>query len=86
MANNELPDVRPAIGRLAQDRIGRELRLMYRRTLQEPLPDDFAALLLAFEHAETARNNLAQVVQTFREANPQPRRSKGGAPSLRATG
>jgi hypothetical protein len=56
------------IGRQAQDRIGRELRVMYAEALT-PLPDQLLALLRAFEDAEAAQHRLREAVRALRQAN-----------------
>jgi hypothetical protein len=59
----------PTIGRQAQDRIGRELRVMYAEAVTQPLPDQLFALLQAFEDAEAAQRRLREAVAALRQAN-----------------
>jgi Anti-sigma factor NepR len=57
------PRRKPTIGRLAQDRIGRELRVMYGEVLREPLPEELSSVLQAFQGAEAAQHRLQAAVQ-----------------------
>jgi hypothetical protein len=62
---------KPTIGRHAQDRIGRELSVMYAPLLREPLPDMFLMLLRASATAEAAQDRLFKAVLELREANKE---------------
>ena len=66
MDDNKQPEAPPTIGRLAQDRIGRELQAFYGSLLEQPLPDAVSALLGALDDFEAARNRLQDAVQTLR--------------------
>jgi hypothetical protein len=57
------------IGRKAQDRIGRELRVMYAEVVTQSLPNQLLALLQAFEDAEAAQRRLREAVAALRQAN-----------------
>ena len=61
----------PTIGRQAQDKIGRELSVMYAPLLREPLPDAFLMLLRASATAEAAQDQLFNAVLELREANKE---------------
>lgn len=69
MARNKQPVARPTIGRHAQDRIGRELRVMYAANMAQALPTQLVALLSAFEEAEVAQRRLQEAVQALRQAS-----------------
>ena len=69
MSNNNPRGSKPTIGRLAQDRIGRQLRAIYEQVVEEPLPEEIRSLLRAFEEAETAQHCLRQAIDAVRRAN-----------------
>ena len=71
MAKNKQQFPTPTIGRHAQDRIGRELRIMYAGELAEPLPDVFLMLLRALSTAEAAQDRLFSAVLDVREAHKE---------------
>ena len=62
---------KPTIGRHAQDKIGRELSVMYAPLLHEPLPDAFLMLLRALATAQAAQDRLFNAVLELREANKE---------------
>jgi hypothetical protein len=62
---------KPTIGRHAQDKIGRELSVMYAPLMREPLPDVFLMCLRALATAEAAQDRLLNAVLDLREANNQ---------------
>ena len=80
MDDNTQPE--PTIGRLAQDRIGRELRTLYGPLIEQPLPDAVSALLGALDDFETARNRLQDAVQSLRscatDSNPAATQRSAG--------
>jgi hypothetical protein len=69
MARNKQRISTPTIGRHAQDRIGRELRIIYADHLAEPPPAELLALLWAFEDAEAAQRRLQEAIHALRQAN-----------------
>jgi hypothetical protein len=71
VAKNKQQFPTPTIGRHAQDRIGRELRIMYAGELAEPLPDVFLMLLRALSTAEAAQDRLFSAVLDVREAHKE---------------
>ncbi|HEY7383845.1 MAG TPA: NepR family anti-sigma factor [Beijerinckiaceae bacterium] len=79
MDDNKQPE--PTIGRLAQDRIGRELRALYGSLIEQPLPDGVSAVLGALDDFETARNRLQDAVQSLRTSatDPNPAVTQGSA-------
>ena len=66
MDDNKQRESQPTIGRVAQDRIGRELRALYGSLTEQPLPDAISAVLGALEDFETARDRLQDAVQDLR--------------------
>ena len=69
MSNKKQCRPKPTIGRQAQDKIGRELRVMYSEVLREPLPAELLSVLQAFEDARAAQQRLQHAVQVLRWAN-----------------
>jgi hypothetical protein len=69
VANNKQRNRNPAIDRYSQERIGRELRVIYKPFVQEALPDAFLVLLRAWENAEASRYCLKQAIEIMRQAN-----------------
>jgi Anti-sigma factor NepR len=69
VANNKQCNRNPAIDRYSQDRIGRELRVIYQPFVEGPLPDAFLVLLRAWENAEASRYLLEQAIEILRRAN-----------------
>jgi hypothetical protein len=47
------------LGKAAQGRIGRRLRLVYRPLVGEPIPDEYIDLLLALRRKERERGRTA---------------------------
>jgi hypothetical protein len=69
VANKKQRNRNPTIDRYSQDRIGRELRVIYQPFVEGPLPDAFLVLLRAWENAEASRYRLKQAIDTLRQAN-----------------
>jgi hypothetical protein len=53
MSDHARPPCYPYVDRATQDRIGRELRVLFAAPLQQPLPDRLLGALSALQDAET---------------------------------
>jgi Anti-sigma factor NepR len=63
MSKNPNHPRKAQVDRVAQDRIGRQLRAMYSDLLKQPVPDKLLATLRAFEEAEDALPPFAEKLQ-----------------------
>ena len=59
---------RGQLDRVAQSRIGRRLRLVYRHVVGEPIPDDHVDLLLALRRKEREQGGSASKAVSAPEA------------------
>jgi len=59
MAGNRQSSGRGQLGKAAQVRIGRRLRVVYRSLMGDPIPDDYIDLLLALRRKEREQGRSA---------------------------